>query len=61
VTTTAVVRVHELDAGRQLAGYYRWMAGVRGVQLMRYHSFDCVRKVIEISYDAPEMERRFYE
>ena len=31
------------------------------IQLIRYHNFDCVRKVVEISCDTPESIEGFYE
>ena len=54
LTTVPVVGVNELDTVRQLAGHHRQMTVVLcDVQLVRYHTFDSVRKQIEISLDTP--------
>src|SRR5260370_41281002 len=42
VTTAAIVRVHELNAVRQLAWHYRWLTdALDGRRPIRYHTFNC--------------------
>lgn len=54
IVAAAVVGVDELDAVWRLTSSYRQLAvALRGVRLIRYHTFDDARRLIEISRDTP--------